>query len=142
MNCTNSFLSFLLFPLLSLPNPSFCPLPVLLFTFSLYRCAPVGSIAFLTSIAPPTHTTFTLLPSRHLGSNPSHACVSSLSVLPPHGLHVFQSPAGPAAASLPQPREEPEQGGGLVQNRCPPQDHGSRTGGSSGGPRIREPLSN
>lgn len=59
----------------------------------------------------------------HLVHHRSHACVSSLSVLPAHGLHVLQGPAGPAAASLPQPGEEPQQGDGLVLLHHPSQEN-------------------
>lgn len=61
----------------------------------------------------------------------SHPCLSSLSVLPTHGLHVIQSLAGPAASSLPQPRPESQQRDGLLalQDR-PQEDNRLRPGGS------------
>lgn len=52
----------------------------------------------------------------------SHPCLSSLSVLPTHGLHVIQSLAGPAASSLPQPRQESQQRDGLLALQDRPQE--------------------
>lgn len=65
----------------------------------------------------------------HLIHHPSHACVSSLSVLPPHGLNVLQGPAGTATASLSQPGEEPQQGRSFLVFKHPSQeDNRNNTG--------------
>lgn len=65
----------------------------------------------------------------HLIHHPSHACVSSLSVLPPHGLNVLQGPAGTATASLSQPGEEPQQGRSFLVFKHPAQeDNRNNTG--------------
>lgn len=65
----------------------------------------------------------------HLIHHPSHACVSSLSFLPPHGLNVLQGPAGTATASLSQPGEEPQQGRSFLVFKHPAQeDNRNNTG--------------
>lgn len=71
----------------------------------------------------------------HLIHHPSHACVSSLSFLPPHGLNVLQGPAGTAAASLSQPGEEPQQGRSFLVFKHPTQeDNWNNTG------RFHQPM--
>lgn len=77
-------------------------------------------------------TTTVQNPKPHLVHHHSHSCVSPLSVLPSHGLHVLQGPAGSAAASLPQPGQEPEQGDGLVvQHHTTQEDNWNCAGGMS-----------
>lgn len=109
-------------------------------SFPISLCAPVYQTCSINPHTVPIHTLFKTL--RHRSH---HACVSPLSVLPPHGLHVLQDLAGPAPPSLPQPREEPQQGDSLVLlQACPQEDHGLHTGGSCHWPELRwtESLSN
>lgn len=83
----------------------------------------------------PINTFFKNTVYSHLIHHPSHACVSSLSVLPPHGLNVLQGPAGTATASLSQPGEEPQQRRSFLVFKHPAQeDNRNNTG------RFHQPM--
>lgn len=91
--------------------PSFTLPPFLLNFIFMHRFAKSFLVSHKFSHCPKSYLLQNTpnLPSHLVHHHCSHACVSSLSFLPPHGRHIIQDPAGPSAPSLSQPGQEPEQ---------------------------------